>query len=111
MRDTKRATLTERERYWLEHVRACEASGKRITQYAADHGLGVRAMYGAKRALVKKGVLPRTHRNGFQRVRVVDPMVGSEWHIQLPNGVSVTFSGPVDAGSLATVLNTVAALG
>jgi len=83
MRDTERATLTERERYWLEHVQACEASGKRITEYAAEHGLGVRAMYDGKRALVKKDVLPHKQRNGFQRVRVVDPVVGSEWHIQL----------------------------
>jgi len=30
-------------RYWLKHVRACEAPGKRITEYATDHGLGVRA--------------------------------------------------------------------
>ena len=111
MRDTERATLTERERYWLEHVQACEASGKRVTEYAEEHGLGVRAMYDGKRALVKKGVLPRTHRSRFQRVRVVDPVVASEWRIQLPNGVSVAFSGTVDAGSLATVLNTVATLG
>gem|GEM_PF-6378557 len=46
-------------------------------------------MYDGKRALVKKDVLPRKQRNGFQRVRVVNPVAGSEWHIQLPNGVSV----------------------
>ena len=104
-------SLTEHQRYWLTHVRACEASGKRITEYATDHGLGVRAMYDGKRALVKKGVLPRTHATRFQRTQVVDPVMGSEWYIQLPNGVSVTFSGPVDAGTLTTVLNTAATLG
>ena len=109
MSDAERATLTDRDRYWLEHIQACEASGKRMTAYATEHGLGVRAMYDGKRALVKKGVLPRTHRSRFQRARVVDPVV-SEWCIQLPNGVSVAFSGPVDTGSLATVLNTVASL-
>ena len=103
--------LTEHQRYWLEHVRACESSGKRITEYAADHGLAVRAMYDGKRALVKKGVLPRTRVARFQRARVVDPVAGSEWRIQLPNGVSVSCSGAVDAGVLATVLSTAAALG
>jgi hypothetical protein len=49
-------------------------------------------MYDGKRALVKKGVLPRTHVSQFQRARVADPVVSSEWRIQLPNGVSVTFS-------------------
>ena len=102
--------LTEHQRYWLNHVRACEASGKRITEYAAEQGLEVRAMYDGKRALVKKGVLPHTHAVRFQRARVVDPCMGSEWRIQLPNGVSVTFSGSVDAGSLTTVLRAAAAV-
>ena len=52
-------SLTKHQRYWLEHVRACEAPGKRITEYATDHGLGVRAMYDGKRVLVKKGVLQK----------------------------------------------------
>ncbi len=33
--------LTERQRYWLEHIRACEASGKSVTAYAAEHGFHV----------------------------------------------------------------------
>ena len=33
------------------------------------------------------------------------------YRFQLPNGVSVTFSGTVDAGALTTVLNTAATLG
>jgi len=103
-------SLTEHQRYWLNHVQACEASGKRITEYATDHGLGVRAMYDGKRALVKKGVLPRTRATRFQRARVVDPVMGSEWRIQLPNGVSVTFAGSVDAGSLTAVLRAAAAV-
>ena len=71
-------SLTEHQRYWLKHIRACEASGKRITEYATDHGLGVRAMYEGKRVLVKKGVLPRTRATRFQRAQAVDPVMGSE---------------------------------
>jgi len=103
-------TLTERQRYWLAQVQACEASGKTIAEYAADQGLGAQAMYAGKKMLVKKGVLPRTRSARFQRAQVVGPVFGSEWHIQLPNGVSVAFSGAVDAGTLTTVLNTAAAL-
>jgi hypothetical protein len=111
MNEAEGVSLTEHQRYWLKHIRACEASGKRITAYATEHGLGVRAMYDGKRALVKKGVLPRTHVTRFQRARVVDPVVSSEWRIQLPNGVAVAFVGSVDAGALATVLNAAVALG
>ena len=78
MDEAPEISLTEHQRYWLNHVRACEASGKRITEYATDQGLGVRAMYDGKRALVKKGVLPRTHATRFQRAQVVDPVMGNE---------------------------------
>ena len=50
--------LTEHQRYWLERIQACEAQGLSITAYAAEHGFPVRAMYDAKKVLVKKGVLP-----------------------------------------------------
>ena len=110
MGEVPEISLTEHQRYWLTHVRACEASGKRITEYATDHGLDVRAMYDGKRALVKKGVLPRTHTTRFQRAQFVDQVAGSEWCVQLPNGASVAFAGSVDAGSLTTVLRAAAAV-
>ena len=103
--------LTERQRHWLEQIQACEASGKSVIAYASEHGFAVRAMYDAKKALVRKGVLPRTRRARFQRVQTEVVTVGGQWHIQLPNGVAVDFSGTVDGGSLSTVLNTVAHLG
>ncbi len=103
--------LTDRQRYWLEQIKACEASGKSVAAYAAEHGIEARAMYGAKKVLVKKGVLPRTQGVCFQRAATISISSDNEWRIQLPNGVSVDFSGTVDAGALATILNTVASLG
>ena len=103
--------LTERQRYWLAHVEACESSGKTVAEDAEEQGFEATAMYAGKKALVKKGVLPRTRPTRFQRARVIGPVVDGEWHIQLPNGISVTFTGAVDAGVLGTVLNTAADLG
>ncbi len=103
--------LTERQRYWLEHIRACEASGKSVTAYAAEHGFRVGAMYAGKKALVRKDVLPGTAQRHFQRVQTAAVGSDSEWRIRLPNGVSVDFSGTVEAGSLSTVLKTAADLG
>ena len=111
MSEVEEMGLTERQRYWLAHAQACEASGKTIAEYAAEHSLAAQAMYAGKKMLVKKGVLPHTRRNRFQRAQVVGSVVGNEWRIQLPNGVSVAFSGAVDVGTLTTILNTVAALG
>ena len=108
--DIKEISLTERQRHWLEHLRACEALGKGIAGYAAAHGLDVKAMYAGKKVLVKKGVLPRTRPSRFQRAAVKGPVHGSAWRIQLPNGLSVAFSGTVDAGTLSTILTTTAAV-
>jgi len=111
MSESRAAALTERQRYWLEQVQTCEASGKSITEYASDQGFDAGAMYAGKKALVKKGVLPpRTRRNRFHRAQVVGPVAGSEWRVQLPNGVTVAFAGAVDAGTLTTVLSAAAAL-
>ena len=108
--DKDEQALTERQQYWLDHIKACEASGKGATAYAAEHGFRVGAMYAGKKSLVKKGVLPVTRRSRFQRVQAEAVSVGSQWHVQLPNGVSVDFSGTVDASSLSTVLSTAARL-
>ena len=102
--------LPARQRQWLEHIRACEVSGQTMVEYAAEHGLEVRTLYGWKKRLVRKGVLPsRSARAGFQRVRIAGDIHG-EWQIQLPNGVAVAFSGAVDGAALSTVLRAAAAL-
>ena len=111
MNEAERISLTERQRYWLEQIQDCEASGKTIAEYAMDQGIEAKAMYAGKKALVMKGVLPRTHATRFQRARVIGADVVNEWRIQLPNGVSVAFAGSVDSGTLATVLNAAAVLG
>jgi len=67
-------------------------------------------MYAGKKRLVRKGVLPRTRPFLFQRVQVAGVPVGNEWRIKLPNGVLVSCTGAVDAGALAIVLTTAAAL-
>ncbi len=103
--------LTDRQRYWLEHIQACEVSGKGATAYAAEHGFRVGAMYAGKKMLVKKGALLGTQQGRFQRVQTAAVTVDNKWRIQLPNGVLVEFSGTVDAGLLSTVLNTAAGLG
>ena len=102
--------LTDRQRYWLEHIQTCEASGKSMAEYAASQGIAVRAMYGGKKILVQKGILPTTQPARFQRVQVMEAPVSKQWRIGLPNGVSVAFAGEVDAKSLSTVLNVSASI-
>jgi hypothetical protein len=107
---SKVPALTDRQRFWLEHVRACEASGKPTAEYAASQDIAVQAMYAGKSMLVKKGVLPTTQPVRFQRLRVIEAQLSSQWRIGLPNGVSVAFVGEVDARTLTTVLSSAASL-
>jgi len=102
--------LTDRQRYWLEHVQACEAAGKTIVEYAAAQEFCAQEMYAGKSSLVKKGVLPTTQPTGFQRVQVMEASASNQWRIGLPNGLSVAFAGDVDARTLTTVLNVSASL-
>ena len=114
MSDEQSDELTERQRFWLRHLRACEVSGQTSIDYARVHGLKVKSLYAARKALAEKGALPPAPPpvNGFQRVQVVDRKrdSGKQWHIQLPNGLAVSFDGKVDADALSLVLTTAAAL-
>ena len=102
--------LTERQRYWLKELQACESEGKSLSSYAAEQGFHVGAIYAAKKTLIRKGVMPQTSGVRFHRAQVETVNVGGEWRIQFLNGVSVEFSGSADAGSLSTILSTVARL-
>jgi len=52
--------LTERQRYWLAHIDACEQSGLLARTYADEHGLKVNSLYNARHLLKAKGVLCST---------------------------------------------------
>jgi hypothetical protein len=103
-------SLTERQQYWLNHIRACDAAGKPSVVYARENGIEVSAMYSARKALAEKGALPKPKLPRFQKAAVADVGATIQWQIQLPNGALVGFSGEVNARSLETVLRTVAAL-
>jgi len=102
--------LTDRQRFWLEHIQACEASGQSMAEYAAAQGISAQTMYAGKKTLVEKGVLPAAQPPRFQRVHVMEAAASNQWRIGLPNGVSVAFAGEVDAKTLTTVLSSAASL-
>lgn len=108
--------LTERQRYWVEHIQSWNKSGKRMTAYAREQNFPVRAMYDAKKTLVKKGILPRSRTSyssmRFQQVQIIETSNESDresaWRIALPNGAVVEFTGSLDEQTLSTVLKTTA---
>jgi hypothetical protein len=104
--------LTERQQYWLKHVSACDAAGQTSVDYARAHGINVKSLYSARKALAEKGTLPRPQTPRFHKAQVASEpaRADSQWHIQLPNGVVIAFGGVVDAKSLSLVLHTAANL-
>lgn len=54
--------LTPREQAYLEHVRRAREQGVTLVEYCQKLGLKPRALYGVRRDLVRKGVLPRTRK-------------------------------------------------
>ena len=99
-----RGELTERQRYWLDHLNACEALGETTKAYAELHGLSVSMMYSWRKELTIRGVYSR-HSGGtrsprFDRVQVFDSKVPTgAWRIALPNGVQIEIYGVVDGAA------------
>jgi hypothetical protein len=105
-------SLTERQQYWLKHIRACDVSGQTTIDYAREHDIKAKSMYSARKALAEKGTLPPAQPTRFQKVQVMggSPASENQWRVQLPNGLTVSFGGTVDAATLSLVLTTAAAL-
>lgn len=48
------SSLTERQQYWLKHLRAHDASGRATIDCAREHGIKAKSMYSARKALAEK---------------------------------------------------------
>jgi len=96
--------LTKRQQYWLEKIEDWKSSGKSISAYSREQGFTAQAMYAGKKELVKKGVLPRSRKPRFQRVKITPSNTDTAWQITLPNGLSVSFNGSANAAELNAVL-------
>ena len=49
--------LTDREQFWLGHLRACRRQGQTVKVYATTRGLSVSALYTARSTFKRRGVL------------------------------------------------------
>ena len=105
-------SLTERQRFWLMHLRVCEKSGLTMRAYAEQHGLSVSSLYEAKRRLRERCVVETGESKALTFVRVESarstPPPARPCRVCLPNGVTVELG--VDSGELGAVLQAAAAL-
>lgn len=108
-----RAELTELQSEWLEHVRAWERSGLRLTTYARREGLDHRRLFRFRRLLADKGV----YREGesvsqrFVRAQVrFESEPASMCRVRFRNGCVVELAGEPSAAAFREILQTVGAL-
>ena len=103
--------LSDGQRRWLEHIRACEASGQRMSEYAREHGLGQKNFYNAKTRLIKRGILKsKSAAVSFRRVELAYGPARFGCRVRLPNGVVVELELGSGAGGLGKLLEVVNAL-
>ncbi len=112
--ETTAPRLTERQAYWLDHLRACEASGLTTSAYAKKHRLSVHALYQARKEFRRRGVLassPKRSSVTFAKVRAI-PAAAREWPwtIRFPNGAVIEFEAPREREDQAHLLGLVAGL-
>ena len=47
--------MTAKQRYWLEHITAADASDGTLSEYAAEQDLSLKSLYGWKTRLIRQG--------------------------------------------------------
>ncbi len=113
---TGTGSLSARLRGQLAHIRACEASGEALKQYAERKGLSIHSLYQAKKMLRKKGALAPARklraasRGGSSRRKArsrhfveavpaihagATPAREAAWRVRLPGGVVFESSTPL----------------
>jgi hypothetical protein len=102
-------SLSERDRRWLEHIRAC--AGGSLSAYAQANDLNAQRLYAAKSRLKAKGVLAGEAPKRLVRVqpqRASAPVGERCCRIYLRNGVVLEVA--LSDGDWATLLSSAAAL-
>ncbi len=95
--------LTDKQRYWLEHIQTAEREGLSPRAYAERHGLRTSQLYYWRSTLRKRGVFESKDEPAeFVPVRVRESR--TEVRVHLPNGVVVTSSQPLSESAWLSVL-------
>ncbi|MFK8017131.1 MAG: hypothetical protein AB8G17_17035 [Gammaproteobacteria bacterium] len=104
--------ITKRQRYWLNHIKAADATDGSLVEYAATHKLKVKDLYQWKTALARRGLMPsKKSEPAFVAVSpAISAALPSSCNVTLPNGVRLPFTGNLYATSLRDILTTASRL-
>ena len=107
--------LTSRQQFWLKHLRACDAAGETIKEYASRKGLSAHGLYGARRRMRVLGISAAPASSGkrpsFAKVMVREaPAEVGRCRVRLPNGAVMEWDVPLAAHPLELLFQAVAHL-
>ncbi len=107
----RQSKTTDRQQYWLNHIKAADASQGTLVAYAAAHDLKVKDLYQWKTTLSRRGLLPvKAAKRAFVPVATSPAAPAASCSISLPNGVRLQFTGELDAASVSEILTAAHAL-
>jgi hypothetical protein len=92
-------SLTEKQRFWLEQVKACNESGQSMRDYAEEHELDLGAFYSAKSVLRQKGIIEGTAPGKqplFPKARLSEGRSLGRCRLVLPAGAALEFDAGTD---------------
>jgi hypothetical protein len=105
--------LSERQRFWLKHLRAAERTGEPLNAYAERLGLSESSLYEAKRRLRACGVIapagqPRTTSPEFVRVEVAgSSRTPASLRVRLASGALLEWSEAPQGDALRDLIGLV----
>lgn len=103
--------ITERQRYWLDHILAAEAFNGTLVEYARVECLKVKDLYQWKTLLARRGVIAGKADKPKAFVAVRESPAASKATLVLPNGVRLEFSGDVGAETIQSLVTAASSLG
>lgn len=98
-------TITERQQYWLDHIRDAAALDGNLAAYARSAGLKPKELYSWKGILRSRGLLDQpaaSSASGF--VRVIAPARPSGVSLVLPNGMRLECHGELGPEQLEALV-------
>lgn len=93
------ATLTEKQQFWLDHVKMAEASGLSFKAYAEDAQIDLKSLYNWKAKFIQNSILNASKPKHFVKVTTkpsrdresqLRSQLGQTVKVQLPNGIQLT---------------------
>ena len=98
--------ITKRQRHWLNHIKAADASDGSLVEYSAAHKLNVTDLYQWKTVLARRGFLPsKKSEPAFVAVAPAIPTaLLANCNVTLPNGVRMQFTAKSNSTTLHDIL-------